>query len=610
MMQAKANLFRTLLVLPVVVLVAVAALFGLGLKTAETQTTTPKMQVQDLGTLGGSRSVANSINDSGQVVGSSDTPRDGGQHAFLYDGTMQDLGTLGSSYSDANSINDSGQVVGSSYTSNGEQNAFLYDESATPKMQGLNDLIPADSGWTGYLNEATGINSDGKIAAHGEKYSSGYMTTAFVLTPATTATYEVQNLGYLGGDYGYGTFSTGINDPGQVLGKSYNSIGASHTFLYDESATPKMQDLGSLDTNSINDSGQVVGNYLIYIYPYAINDGWRAYLYDSATQQGQALGTLGGYSDATGINDSGQVVGNSYVYGYGDHAFLKESGQSMIDLNTLIPADSGWTIREARAINSDGKIAATGYKAGAGAHALLLTPTSPIPPADTQAPSAPTITSPQNNTYDSDGSVSVSGSAEAASTVELFEGTTSKGTKKADSSSGAWSIALSGVSEGAHTYSAKAKDAAGNTSSASTSLTVTVDKTAPKVSTLNAISFTSTGVPLRKTDFKATFSEKMAPNSLRDPVTQVSTTFKLFKCSSTTSTTCTTQITAPVTPSADGLSATLNPFGSKTTSLQATTRYMVVVTTSAKDVAGNALDQDSSTTGNQQKVGYFTTGSS
>ena len=97
----------------------------------------------------------------------------------------------------------------------------------------------------------------------------------------------------------------------------------------------------------------------------------------------------------------------------------------------------------------------------------------------------------------------------------------------------------------------------------------------------------------------------MWPNSV------TKSTFKLYKCPSTTSTNCTTQITdAPVTPSADGLSATLNPFGStSTTLLQAKTKYKVVVTTGAKDAAGNALDQDPPTTGSQQKVGYFTTGS-
>jgi large repetitive protein len=112
--------------------------------------------------------------------------------------------------------------------------------------------------------------------------------------------------------------------------------------------------------------------------------------------------------------------------------------------------------------------------------ALLLTPTSDPPPGDSQPPSAPTITSPQNNTYDKDGSFSFSGSAEVSSTVELFEGTTSRGTTKADSSSGAWSIALSGVSDDAHTYTARAKDAVGNTSSASNSVTVNVDSPPPE----------------------------------------------------------------------------------------------------------------------------------
>ena len=78
----------------------------------------------------------------------------------------------------------------------------------------------------------------------------------------------------------------------------------------------------------------------------------------------------------------------------------------------------------------------------------------------------PPTTNPQRNTYDSDGFFSVSGSAQAGSTMELFEGTTSEGSTQADFSSGAWSIDLSDVSEGAHTYSAKAKDAEGNTSSA------------------------------------------------------------------------------------------------------------------------------------------------
>src|SRR5262245_19349150 len=49
----------------------------------------------DLGTLGGSTSSANDINDGGQIVGAA-TIATGDEHAFCWDnGAMIDLGTLG-----------------------------------------------------------------------------------------------------------------------------------------------------------------------------------------------------------------------------------------------------------------------------------------------------------------------------------------------------------------------------------------------------------------------------------------------------------------------------------------------------------------------------------
>ncbi len=54
----------------------------------------------DIGTLGGTHSAANAINDLGHIVGWSDV---GNEHrAFLYSGsTMTDIGTLGGATTEA-----------------------------------------------------------------------------------------------------------------------------------------------------------------------------------------------------------------------------------------------------------------------------------------------------------------------------------------------------------------------------------------------------------------------------------------------------------------------------------------------------------------------------
>src|SRR6516162_2580566 len=83
----------------------------------------PGYTITDLGTLGGSFSVASGINNGGQVVGFSPLSDGAPSHAFLYSGgQMLDLGTLGGSGSGANAINDRGQIVGYSETGRGGAN--------------------------------------------------------------------------------------------------------------------------------------------------------------------------------------------------------------------------------------------------------------------------------------------------------------------------------------------------------------------------------------------------------------------------------------------------------------------------------------------------------
>ena len=66
------------------------------------------------------------------------------------------------------------------------------------------------------------------------------------------------------------------------------------------------------------------------------------------------------YSIALGINDAGQVVGWSYTEGAVCCSPFLYTGEQMYDLNTLIPADSGWVLEEATAINTSGQIVGTG----------------------------------------------------------------------------------------------------------------------------------------------------------------------------------------------------------------------------------------------------------
>ena len=71
-------------------------------------------QFTDIGGFGGNDSRAIAVNESGQIVGSSNFPGNGPGHAFRYsNGAMQDLGTLGGTSSSASDINASGQIVDS-----------------------------------------------------------------------------------------------------------------------------------------------------------------------------------------------------------------------------------------------------------------------------------------------------------------------------------------------------------------------------------------------------------------------------------------------------------------------------------------------------------------
>jgi len=311
-------------------------------------------KITDLGTLPGAgyQSVATAMNSSGQVVGAAlntipdansmqQTPIGPGpfwlwsgitppylyqMRAFLWDKQdgMQDLGTLpGGSDAQAIMINEAGQVIGFSYTSSTQPgacfalatNSFIWE-----KGKGMTDL----GSFGGTCTLAAALNSKGQIVGQGLR-TGDQSAPAFLWEKGLL--HELA--GSLGGDAS-GAFA--INDRGEAVG--FANLPGNNTFhatLWE-------------NLNSIKDLGAIGSDQCSF---------------------------------AGAINAIGQIVGSSLSNCNGDtgivRAILYDDG-SLFDLNTLIPADSALSLRNAQAINDRGEISGTALDAAGNVHAFLLIP--------------------------------------------------------------------------------------------------------------------------------------------------------------------------------------------------------------------------------------------
>jgi probable HAF family extracellular repeat protein len=298
--------------------------------------------ITELGTLGGDDSRAFDVNNSGYVAGRAEDVSSIPRACYWYDGLTFPLDTLDPAQDgDARGINSDGQIVGSS---DDPEHAVLYDAGT------MTDLGQMLSNAHTYAED---INDAGLIVGH---CHAGGDRPFFYSDGAFTDLRAEEGI--------WGKFYA-VNNSGQMVGHRISYLG-DVAIIYSEGI---LTDLGGLGggangARDVNDAGQIVG------FSWNLDGEKHAVLWSGAV--GTDLGTLGGdQSVAYGINDSGQIVGASTT-STTTHAFLYDGG-TMIDLNDLLPPNSGWELTEARAINDYGQIAGWGY-IGGNTRGFLMTP--------------------------------------------------------------------------------------------------------------------------------------------------------------------------------------------------------------------------------------------
>jgi probable HAF family extracellular repeat protein len=335
-------------------------------------------QVRQLGSLGGTTSAGNGINDRAWVMGASNLSGDQTTHATLWrDGATVDLGTLGG----PNSAvlwpvkNNAGLIVGVAETPEidplGEAwSCSFFFPSATGHtclgfvwQDGRMKPLPTLGGNNGF---ATGVNNRGQVVGWAENTVHDATCNAPQVLQFRAVLWDIRHdqvreLPPLPGDSV--SAATAINDQGQVVGISGicdNAVGrfsAVHAVLWNNGIPVDLGDLGGEAWNTpmaINDRGEVVGfanlpgddpgAFNAHAFLWTEGDGMR----DLGTLPGDAI------SQALGINGRRQVVGLS-CGGSGCRAFLWEGGV-MTDLNTRVTLGYGGRLVFANDINDAGAI--------------------------------------------------------------------------------------------------------------------------------------------------------------------------------------------------------------------------------------------------------------
>lgn len=328
------------------------------------------------------------ISDSGIVAGNIND-NNGGHPAIWQSGSFTNLTSPSDiSGTKASGISPSGEVVGiGSYTyvtaynwhavkwSNGQPSTDL---NGAPANSSNNCYIENNVSWTTYASAANdvgdiagfcdGVAFDTSIAGY---WPGGQPDTFTPLPDISNGVSKYQAFGINHNDDMVGW--AGVYCPGATCNGQYQ---AAHAAFWKNGTATDINPSGSVISyaNAINDNDLAVGHA-----EFADGSGSHPYVWDLANNHTYDLhSSMGIGGNASAVNDSGLVIG----YGFYDSSpndplvFMWKVGDASItDLNSLLPANTGWVLETVVGINSSGQIVGEG-KLNGQTHAFLLNPST------------------------------------------------------------------------------------------------------------------------------------------------------------------------------------------------------------------------------------------
>ena len=343
----------------------------------------------DLGVLpGGIGSEVFWISANGLMAGTSDNgqqdplnPAYPQLHAVLWDhGQMTDLGTLEGGYdSQAYAVNSRGEIIGQAYNTIPDPNS-MFGYGYQSRAVYWNNGVVQDLGTLGTGTDADAgmINERGQVI--GVSYTSSIPNaicasiSPFTLTTGSFLWDKKNGMKDIGGLGGTCTLASDLNNHGQIVGGSAQTGDTQvHPFVWN-AATGVTDLLDPSDSSygfagAENAHGDVAGGTCDSVTCYAVL--WRK---SGRHWQKLDLSTVTENAFSFSINASEQVVGDVDVGTNSSAPFLWEDGGPIVDLNTLVPPNSGLQMLESVQINDLGEITTNSADASGNNHVVLLIP--------------------------------------------------------------------------------------------------------------------------------------------------------------------------------------------------------------------------------------------